>query len=78
MPRRAAATSTTWTFPNNVILGPGEFRVVFCDSRDTNTSQRGDPLGELDTGFNLSKAGATLELINASCRSRSRRSPTRP
>ena len=56
-------TSSTWTFPSAVVLGPGAFRVIFCDSSDTNTTGE-DPLGELDTGFNLSKAGATVELIN--------------
>ena len=60
-----SSTTHSWTFPNNVILGPGAFRVIFCDSADTNTSAE-DPLGELDTGFNLSKDGATLELINTS------------
>ena len=60
-----SSTTHSWTFPNNVILGPGAFRVIFCDSADTNTSAE-DPLGELDTGFSLSKDGATLELINTS------------
>ena len=48
-----------------MVLGPGEFRVVFCDSSDT-TPNAENAVGELDTGFNLSKGGATLELINAS------------
>ena len=61
--KTGGTTSKTWTFPNNVVLGPGAFRVIFCDSNDTLTSAE-DPLGELDTGFNLSKDGATLELIN--------------
>ena len=56
-----AKTNTTWTIPNNVVLGPGEFRVVFCDATPTT-----DPVGELHTNFNLSKSGSTLELINAS------------
>ncbi|MGA2254755.1 MAG: lamin tail domain-containing protein, partial [Thermoguttaceae bacterium] len=58
-------TSKTWTFANNVVLGPGEFRVIFCDSSDTSPNTE-DAVGELDTGFNLSKAGATVELINTS------------
>ncbi len=63
--KTGSTTIKTWTFPNNAILGPGAFRVIFCDSNDTNTSAE-DPLGELDTGFNLSKDGATLDLINTS------------
>ena len=55
-----AKTGATWTFPNNVTIGPGEYRVIFCDSTPTT-----DPLGELHTSFNLSKSGSTLELINA-------------
>ena len=61
--KTGGTTSKTWTIPNNVILGPGAFRVIFCDSSDTNTSEE-DPLGELNTGFNLSKDGATVQLIN--------------
>ncbi|MGA2068682.1 MAG: lamin tail domain-containing protein, partial [Thermoguttaceae bacterium] len=57
-------TPKTWTFPSNVILGPGESRVIFCDSADTNTTGE-NPLGELDTGYNLSKSGATLELLDS-------------
>ena len=60
-----SSTTHTWTFPNNVILGPGEFRVVFCDSSDTTPTTE-DAVGELDTGYSISKAGATLELINKS------------
>ncbi|MGA2035741.1 MAG: lamin tail domain-containing protein, partial [Thermoguttaceae bacterium] len=56
-----AKTNATWTFPNNVTLGPGEFRVIFCDSTPTT-----DPVGELHTNFNLSKSGSTVELINGS------------
>ena len=33
---------------------------------ETTTSPAENAVGELDTGFNLSKAGATVELINAS------------
>ncbi len=55
------SNSTSWTIPNNVVLGPGEFRVVFCDSTPTT-----DPVGELHSDFNLSKAGATVELLNTS------------
>ena len=55
--------STTWTIPSttNVILGPNESRVIFCDSNSAT-----DPVGELHTNFNLSKSGATVELLNAS------------
>ena len=59
----AATQTETWNFPTNTILGPGEFRVVFCDSNDTSPDTE-TALGELDTGFNLSKAGATLTLWN--------------
>ncbi len=59
--------SSSWTFPTNTILGPGEFRVIFGDSNYTSTELSEETaLGELDTGFNLSKAGATLELLNSS------------
>ena len=51
--------SSTWNFPANTVLGPGEFRVVFCDSAAGPST---DPVGELDTGFNLSKDGATVTL----------------
>ncbi len=58
-----AKTSTTWTIPStsNVILGPGESRVIFCDSASAT-----DPVGELHTNFNLSKSGSTVKLINPS------------
>ena len=59
--KTGSQSSTTWTIPNNVVLGPGEFRVVFCDSTPTT-----DPVGELHSSFNLSKAGATVELLNTS------------
>ena len=62
--KTGSGSTSTWTFPNNVILGPGEFRVIFCDANDT-TPNTETALGELDTGFNLSKAGATVQLINA-------------
>ena len=45
-----------------MILGPGEFRVIFCDSIDIDARARRTAVGELDTGFSLSKAGATVEL----------------
>ena len=53
----------TYAIPSGVILGPGEFRVVFCDSAATPST---DPMGELDTGYNLSKDGATVQLLNTS------------
>ena len=61
--KTGSQNSTTWTIPStsNVVLGPGEFRVIFCDSTSAT-----DPVLELHTNFNLSKAGATVELINAS------------
>ena len=54
---------TTWTIPStdNVVLGPNESRVFFCDSNSAT-----DPVQELHTSFNLSKSGATVELLNAS------------
>ena len=62
-----STTTHTWTFPNNVVLGPGEFRVVFCDSTETTVELGAEnAVGELGTGFDLSKDGATVELINAS------------
>jgi hypothetical protein len=57
--------NSTWNFPSNVVLGPGEFRVVFCDSNYTAAELSAeDAVGELDTGFNLNKAGATVRLCN--------------
>ena len=50
--------SVYWAFPN-MNLGPGEARVIFCDS----TSQT-DPVQELHTNFNLSKSGAKLYLLD--------------
>ncbi len=65
--KTGSSSTSTWTFPNNVVLGPGEFRVIFCDSNYTAQELAAETaLGELDTGFNLSKAGATVQLINAS------------
>ena len=61
--KTGSSTVKTWNFPNNVTLGPGEFRVVFCDSKDTNAGAE-TALGELDTGYNLSKDGATVALWN--------------
>ncbi|MGO9111484.1 MAG: CotH kinase family protein, partial [Thermoguttaceae bacterium] len=54
---------TTWTIPStsNVVLGPNESRVFFCDSNSAT-----DPVEELHTNFNLSSGGATVELINPS------------
>jgi hypothetical protein len=61
--KTGSSGSTTWTIPSatNVILGPNESRVFFCDSTSAT-----DPVQELHTNFNLSKAGATVQLINAS------------
>ncbi|MGA2068975.1 MAG: lamin tail domain-containing protein, partial [Thermoguttaceae bacterium] len=62
-----STTTHTWTFPSNVVLGPGEFRVIFCDSNLTASELSAeDAVGELDTGFNLSKDGATVELLDTS------------
>ena len=30
--KTGGTSNSTWTIPNNVVLGPGEFRVIFCDS----------------------------------------------
>ena len=55
-----AKTNATWDFPSGTIIGPGKYRLVFCDSTPTS-----DPLGELHSNFGLSKNGSTLELLNA-------------
>ena len=64
-------SSTTWKFPSvalgdpaPLILGPGEFRILFCEGV-ADTGYR-DPNGELHTTFNLSKDGKKLQLLNAS------------
>ena len=51
-------TPTVWTFPA-VTLGPGESRVVFCDSATAT-----DPNQELHTNFNLGKSGKNLTLVD--------------
>ena len=48
--KTAGTTNTTWTFPNNVVLGPGAFRVIFCDSSDT-THKRGGPARRVGHGL---------------------------
>jgi hypothetical protein len=60
--KTGSGKSTTWTVPSNdsIILGPNESRVFFCDSSSST-----DPAQELHTNFNLSKAGATVQLLNA-------------
>ena len=50
--------SKVWTFPS-MNLGPGEARVIFCDSASAT-----DPTQELHTNFNLSKSGKDLALID--------------
>ncbi len=50
--------NTNWPFPA-MTLGPGEYRVIFCSSRNLT-----DPNGELHTSFNLSKSGANLSLLD--------------
>jgi autotransporter-associated beta strand protein len=50
----------SWTFPS-VILGPNEFRIVFCSGN--GTSQK-DPNGELHANFNLPKSGSDLSLLD--------------
>jgi hypothetical protein len=52
--------SSTWTFPS-MSLGPGESRVIFCTSGNSQT----DPNQELHANFNLSKEGKYLALINS-------------
>jgi hypothetical protein len=52
-------SGTFWTFPA-VSLGPGEFRVIFCTSGNSQT----DPNGELHANFNLSKDGKYLALLD--------------
>lgn len=47
-----------WTFPS-MNLGPGESRVIFCDSASAT-----DPTQELHTNFNLSKSGKNLLLVD--------------
>ena len=61
--KAGSSKSTTWTIPgtSNVVLGPGESRVIFCDSNSAT-----DPEEELHANFNLSKSGATVELLNTS------------
>lgn len=49
---------TVWTFPS-MNLGPGESRVIFCDSASAT-----DPSQELHTNFNLSKSGKNLLLVD--------------
>ncbi len=49
---------TIWTFPS-MNLGPGESRVIFCDSASAT-----DPTQELHTNFNLSKSGKNLLLVD--------------
>ena len=49
---------TIWTFPS-MNLGPGESRVIFCDSNSQT-----DPTQELHTNFNLGKSGKNLLLVN--------------
>ncbi len=63
--KTGGSTTKTWNFPTNTILGPGEFRVIFGDSNMTSSELSAETaFGELDTGFNLSKDGATLSLWN--------------
>ena len=65
--QKSGGSLKTWNFPTNTILGPGEFRVVFGDSAMTSQELAAEtPLGELNTGFNLSKSGATITLWDGS------------
>jgi hypothetical protein len=52
--------SSTWNFPS-MSLGPGESRVIFCTSGNSQT----DPNQELHASFNLSKEGKYLALLNS-------------
>ncbi|HOR22551.1 MAG TPA: lamin tail domain-containing protein, partial [Ruminococcus sp.] len=52
-------TSKSWTFPDNVRIGAGEYLIVFADKASSTES-------ELHTGFGLSKSGDTLRLADAS------------
>ncbi len=52
-------TSKSWTFPENVRIGAGEYLIVFADKASSTES-------ELHTGFGLSKSGDTLRLADAS------------
>ncbi len=57
---RLTRGSNSWNFPS-MTLGPGEFRVIFADSKAGYI----DPNGELHTNtFNLSKDGSSLRLID--------------
>jgi len=51
--------NTIWEFPDDLTLGPGEFRVIFASGRDLK-----DLNGELHTNFNLDKDGANLRLLD--------------
>ena len=63
--KTGGSTAKTWNFPTNTVLGPGEFRVIFGDSNMTSLELSAETaLGELDTGFTLSKSGATITLWN--------------
>ena len=65
--QKSGGSLKTWNFPTNTVLGPGEFRVVFGDSAMTSQELAAEtPLGELNTGFNLSASGATITLWNGS------------
>ena len=71
--KATGAPNNTWNFPSGVTLGPGAFRVVFCDSAAASTANGGDnyvttetAFSELNTGFNLPKAGDTVSLFNPS------------
>ena len=72
-----------WNFPSvalgdpaPLILGPGEFRILFCEGV-ADTGYR-DPNGELHTTFNLSKDGKKLLLVNAADTTVSSWSPAYP
>ncbi|MFM1945028.1 MAG: hypothetical protein RI897_4010, partial [Verrucomicrobiota bacterium] len=59
--RSSDTTTTTWTFPPNSTLAPGEFKTIWCDNSTPPTSQS-QP--DWNTGFNLNGSYATVELLS--------------